>query len=246
MITSFKLDLILNHNNNLPMGILPYCLTLLLFIPSLSQNNRPCDVPTISVSSKGTASGTPDTATFNVEVQTTSSTSLQATQSSNTKLAQVTQILSNNKIPSTDIQISALTISPKYDYSQGNYPYPVIGQDASISLTVIVNTIDPNGTAIGTLYDQLSGVNGVLISGLSFDIKNKTSLKRVARAQAYSEAIVKAQQFALLSGYKVGSPQLINEQASFISPIIPLQRAFAVAQSTTSPTVGTAVATGSF
>lgn len=124
-------------------------------------------------------------------------------------MAQVNQILNSNNISSNNIQTSSLDISPQYDYS-GSYPYPIIGQRASTSVSVKILNIDANGTSVGKLYDQLSNIDGVTINGLSFDIQNKTPLKTRARASAYQQAQASAAQFAVLGGYNLGSPQMIS------------------------------------
>jgi uncharacterized protein YggE len=61
-------------------------------------------VPVIEVTGQGTASGTPDTASFTVQISTTSNTSLQAAQTTNNKMSQVTQILRANGVDAIDIQ----------------------------------------------------------------------------------------------------------------------------------------------
>lgn len=114
-------------------------------------------------------------------------------------------------MPAANIQTSSLSISPKYDYSSSRYPYPIIGQEASTSVSVKINNIDANGSAVGTLYDQLSNIDGVSINGLSFDIQNKSSLRTSARAQAYQQARTTATQFSSFGGYNLGQPQLISE-----------------------------------
>lgn len=192
------------------MRILLHILVILIVtMPCLSQTNNTCQVPTISVSAMGSASGTPDTATFSVEIATTAISTIQASQTTNRKISQVLQVLSNNNILSQNIQTSSLTISPQYNYS-GSYPYPITGQQATTSVNVKVNNIDPNGTAVGTLYDQLSGIDGVTITQLAFDISNKTSLQTKARALAYQSAVAKAGQYASYAGYQLGKPQSID------------------------------------
>lgn len=125
-------------------------------------------------------------------------------------MAQVTQILTRNNIAAADIQTSSLTISPKYNYNSQIYPTPIIGQSATTSVQVKVKRISADGSSVGTLYDQLSNIDGVTINNLQFDIENKTSLRSSARAQAYQQAQSTAAQFASFSGYRLGTPQIIN------------------------------------
>lgn len=198
--------------------------TLLAFVSLLNaQNNQSCTIPTITISGQGTASGTPDTATLTVSITTTSNTSLLAAQTTTNKITQVTQILTANSIPAADIQTASLEINPKYDYSTSSYPYPIIGQTASTSVNVKINSINSDGTSVGRLYDQLSNIDGVSINNLQFDIKNKTTLRSRARTLAYQQAQTNAAQFSQFAGFRLGQPQTINEQVTY-SPIIPIYR----------------------
>ena len=98
------------------------------------------------------------------------------------------------------------------------------------------------------MYDQLSNIDGVSITNLQFDIKNKTTLRSRARSIAYQQAQSNAEQFAQFAGFRLGLPQLINEQTSY-SPIIPVfrQQNYALAASMDAvPQVSTSVTTGSF
>lgn len=187
---------------------------LLLILNLVNAQGIQCQGATISAIGKGIVYGTPNMARFSVEISTTSNTSLQAAQTTNNKMAQVLQILSRNNIPSANIQTQSLSISPQYNYSANVYPSPIIGQTASTSVSVRVRNISADGSSVGTLYDQLSNIDGVSIDGLSFDIENKTLLRSQARAQAYQSAKDTASQFANFGGYRLGQPQLINEQST--------------------------------
>lgn len=230
------------------MRILLFAALFALLSLLRAQSNQTCTVPTISVSGQGTTSGTPDTASFTVEIRTTSNTSLLAAQTTTSKITQVTQILTSNSISSSDIQTTSLSISPQYDYSSGSYPYPITGQTASTSVSVKINNINSDGTSVGRLYDQLSNIDGVSISNLQFDIKNKTALRSRARTLAYEQAQSNAAQFASFAGFRLGLPQLINEQTSY-TPVVPIfrqQNFVASAMALDSPQVSTSVTTGSF
>lgn len=57
----------------------------------------------------------------------------------------------------------------------------VYGQIANQYIKIDIPQIDSNGANIGKLIDDLATVNGIILNGLSFDVKNKTSLFYKAR-----------------------------------------------------------------
>ena len=83
------------------------------------------------------------------------------------QINQIQNILAQNNVQKIDIETQAISISPQYDYPNG--VQAVTGQNAQQTLTATIRKINKNGGNLGTLIDQLSAVNGVIINGLNFD-----------------------------------------------------------------------------
>ena len=62
---------------------------------------------------------------------------------------------------------------------------------------------------MGDFIDQLSGIRDVTLSGVHFEISNRTSLLNTARATAFRNARATAEMFANLGGFRLQSIQRI-------------------------------------
>ena len=83
--------------------------------------------------------------------------------------------MTNNKVNSKDIETQSLSIFPQYEYPNGKQQ--LVGQTASQTLKVTVRNIDSKdskGGNVGTLIDQLVGINGIQFNNLIFDKGDKT------------------------------------------------------------------------
>jgi uncharacterized protein YggE len=126
-----------------------------------------CDDFVIQVNGDGKVQLQPDIAILNIGVSVTEKTSSLATKTAATKINQVNGILTANKIRSSDIQTTYLSVNPNFNFSNGNAV--ITGQTASQTLTVTVRNLGINGETIGTLVDLLAEIDGVQINGLTFD-----------------------------------------------------------------------------
>jgi uncharacterized protein YggE len=112
--------------------------------------------------------------------------------------------LQQNGLNSSDYSTSSININPHYSY-QFNQNV-LIGQEASQTLTVVIKNIDSNGGKIGSIIDDVSTINGIIINGVTFDQSNSELGKSAARKAAFQSALTKAQDYASLTGrnlYKV-------------------------------------------
>ena len=89
----------------------------------------------------------------------------------------------------------------------------VLGQIAEQTFSITFPFIDEDGSNIGKLIDELATVNGIVINGLSFDLKDKTELFDNARKQAFGNAFEKAKDYTEALGLSLGS--VLNIRDSF-------------------------------
>lgn len=83
-------------------------------------------------------------------------------------------------------------------YSTSFYVYPntsyvngtsvVVGQIATESFQITIPFSDNNGSNIGIVIDDIATIDGIVLSGLTFDIRNKTEVYQLAREAAYVNA----------------------------------------------------------
>ncbi len=95
-----------------------------------------------------------------------------------------------------------------------------MGQTAQQSLTVTVRKIDKNGGGLGSLIDQLVAVDGVQLSGLTFDKEDKTLAQKYARKLAYNDAKRKALDFADFADRTLGKTlSVVDSSSSSSNPV---------------------------
>lgn len=170
----------------------------------------------ISVTGDGKISAKPDMVQINIGFQELGSTSRQALDKVNEKIASAIQILKANGIPDSDITTDNFNVYTEYDYS--NNSRRIIGQRASQTLSVKVKKIDDKATKAAKIIDELSVVDNVQMNGIVFDIEDKTQLFTQARELAFKKAQQKAEELAKLSGVKLLKPLSISDTTYDVSP----------------------------
>ena len=71
-----------------------------------------------------------------------------------------------------DYSTSSLNLYPQYNYTNGFSV--LIGQQASLSMKVTIGKLNYKNK-VGSIYNALSEVNNITISGLTFDIADKSA-----------------------------------------------------------------------
>jgi uncharacterized protein YggE len=94
----------------------------------------------------------------------------------------------------------------------------LVGQTASQTLTVIV-PINSTGGQVGAIIDKLVTINGVQISGITFDKQDKTNDDTNARKIAYNDAKKKASDYVGFASKTLGAPLQITDQSSNSAPV---------------------------
>ncbi|CAM6001345.1 unnamed protein product [Sphagnum balticum] len=176
----------------------------------LASSQDSCLLNTVSIIGAGQVKVNPDTATFIITVNGEGLNSAQALSNVNTIIAKVTSILKANGIPSANYSTSSISLNPNYNYSSGNAV--LVDQAASQSLTVTIGSLSSSQTLLGNLLTSLGNVNNITIGSLTFLNGNTDSAYSQARQAAFQDAQNKANQYANLSGIKLGSISKIVDQ----------------------------------
>lgn len=184
----------------------------------------------ISTQGTGVVTGTPDTVTVVLGVQTQGD-SAEAALEQNAKLATgLLETLKSNGIEDKDLQTSGLSVYPDYDPSGAISGYQVHNQ---------VTATMRDAANSGKLIDAAAGAAGdaIRVQNLSFSISDDSELLAEARAQAVQQAQQQAQQIADAAGVKLGALRSITEDPGMAWTPYP-ERSFADMAASTPVEVG--------
>lgn len=153
-----------------------------------------------------------------ISVSSSANTSSAALNQLNTKTRQLLQIFNQFSIPLVNIQTTALSLYPQYNYSSGQQA--LVAQKAGQIFSLKITNIS-NGSLIGSLVDAITALNGIVVTRLVFDISNKTDILRIASTNAWNDAYNKAYQYANLSSATLGRAFAIRipNQPSYVTQV---------------------------
>jgi uncharacterized protein YggE len=166
-------------------------------------------VPTgISVSGTGKMTGIPDTLRVNLGVSVTGDTVSAALASANAKAEAVQKSLKGSGVAAKDLQTTGLNIQP--NYISGNGGQAILrGYQVQESLTAVLRNLKTAGAAISAA--AAAGGQATRIDGISLDLEDTSRLVTSARANAFTEARAKAEQYAHAAGVSLGKVMSIQE-----------------------------------
>lgn len=182
--------------------------------PTPGPNNRQ-----VTVVGEGQVQGTPDTLTANVSIEATAPDVTTAmNQTSGRTQAVIDALVNNAKVDRKDISTTSVSLQPQY----GADSSAIIGYRSSNSLAVKIRDL---GSASRTLALIVStGGDATRIDSVNYSIDDDSQLVRDARARAFDDAKARAEQYAELSGLRLGKVISISE-ASGATPPTPMPRA---------------------
>lgn len=166
------------------------------------------------VSAEGKVTTKPDVAFVNAGIRVQAQTVKLAQDQINAVISKVSASVKNLGVEEKDIQTTNYNINPDYDFTTGSQK--IKGYSASTTLAIKVKDIDKINNVIDAATQ--SGANE--ISGINFDIDDKTKAENEARQKAVSEAKLKAENAAKIAGFKLG--RIINYFETTNSPIQPI------------------------
>ena len=162
---------------------------------------------------KGEVYAAPDMATLSISLSKTAPTTKEAQNFVATKMSEVQSLLKNFPIKAEDIQTQNITIGTEYDYGFGGGERKVKGYTATYAMALTLRELDAKkAKVLEDLINTLSGIEGVGIESLSYDIRDKTDLFRQARSLAMEKAKQKAKELAKLGGVRIGKPIALSEE----------------------------------
>ena len=151
---------------------------------------------------------TPDTALLNIGVEAQASTGAAAMSLLDERSTALTDALTAAGIAADDLQTTGLNLYSTYS-DDGT---TVTGYVASLQVNATIHDIDTVGSVIDAAQTAVG--EGLTLGGVSFSFADPESVLGQARADAVSNAGVKAQQLADAAGVSLGAVVSIVEGSS--------------------------------
>lgn len=185
--------------------------------PTTVNQAAPVTPRTISVSGAGQAFLVPDIAYIYLGVHTESPTASEAVTENNAQTEKMIQALTDFGIDAKDIRTTNFSIWPNDKYD------PQTGAPTGEKTYMVDNTVYVTVRALDTLGDLLDTVIAAganTVNSIQFDVADKDTALKDARAEAVKDAQAKAQELAEASGLSLGEVQSIefidNQQYPFL------------------------------
>ncbi|HYL41184.1 MAG TPA: SIMPL domain-containing protein [Candidatus Binatus sp.] len=175
--------------------------------PSATAPTGAASEHTIAVTGTGQVFITPDTADLRLGVTSTASTVKAARSAAAASMTAVIASLRKLGIADRDIQTSALSLQPTYDYSTPGTTPRVTGYTLGNTLAVTVRNLDVLGDAIdGALASGATSLDGV-----TFRVADETAAETQARQAAMADASAKAKALAAAAQVTITGVASISE-----------------------------------
>lgn len=169
---------------------------------------------TFDVNGEGKVTAVPDIASVSVGIRSQGSTVKSAQEQINSVINKVSDAVKGLGIDKKDIQTTNYSVYPDYDYSKS--PQRIKGYSASTSLSIKVKDMDK----VNNVIDAATANGANEVSGISFEVNDKTKAENEAREKAVADAKFKAENAAKIAGFKLG--RIINYSESFGGGPIPI------------------------
>lgn len=185
----------------------------LMALSLVSCNSNKQEIPdSVTVSGIGMTQAQPDVARINVSSTHTAPTTREAKKAVEQTMTQILKILQEEKVEGKDIKTLALDYWVEYDYINGRRVR--VGQRADQTIAVTVHNLINAPERLVSILDKIVSLKNVEVRDIDFDIEDKTDLFKQSRELAYQKAFEKAQQYAKLSGRKLGQVLTMSEKSS--------------------------------
>jgi hypothetical protein len=165
---------------------------------------------TLTVNGTGKVYLTPDIAYITIGVHTEDENATKAVADNNTQTQKVIDVLKSEGIAEKDIQTTNFSIYPQKEYDSEGKPTGKIVYIVDNSVYVTVRDLDKVGDVLDATVQ--AGANN--ISGIQFDVADKSAALSQARKSAVEDAEAKAQELASAAGVSLGAVQTISESTS--------------------------------
>ncbi|MBV8182712.1 MAG: SIMPL domain-containing protein [Mycobacterium sp.] len=184
-----------------------------------SHSGRVGDNPRqVTVVGSGQVQGVPDTLTADVGIEFTAPDVTAAMNQTNDRQQAVINALTGAGVDRKDISTTEVSLQPQYDSTGG----AITGYRAGNSIRVKIHPADSASHVLAVIVG--AGGDATRINSVSYSIADDSQLVKDARARAFQDAKDRAQQYAQLSGLKLGKIISISETSGAAATMAPAPR----------------------
>ena len=169
----------------------------------------------VTVVGSGQVQGVPDTLTADVGIEFTAPDVTLAMNQTNDRQQAVINALRGTNVDRKDISTTEVSLRPQYDSSGGT----ITGYRADNSIRVKIHPADSASHVLAVIVG--AGGDATRINSVSYSIADDSQLVKDARARAFQDAKNRAEQYAQLSGLKLGTVISISEASGGASTAPP-------------------------
>jgi uncharacterized protein YggE len=162
---------------------------------------------TITVSTEGMTTATPDEADINFSVLTQGTDPQTLSNNNNMKMSAVLQFVSSQGIASSDIATTGYDLEPNYQWDKNTNRNFITGYTLTQTVQVKIRDLTKVAAVLGGLAPL--GVNQ--IGGVNFTFQDPNKFVAIARGDALAKAADQAGQMAGQAGASLGEVVNINE-----------------------------------
>ncbi len=163
----------------------------------------------VTVFGSGQVQGVPDTLTADVSIEFTAPDVTAAMNQTNDRQQAVINALVGAGLDRKDISTTEVALQPQYNLPEPNASATISGFRATNAIRVKIHPTDTASRMLALIVG--TGGDATRISSVSYSIADDSQLVKDARARAFNDAKSRAEQYAELSGLRLGSVLSISE-----------------------------------
>ncbi|MDT5014964.1 MAG: uncharacterized protein QOD39_1124 [Mycobacterium sp.] len=171
----------------------------------------------VTVVGAGEVQGTPDTLNVNASIEFVADDVTGAMNQTSARQQAVIDALVGAGVDRTDINTSQVSLQPQFTSGDSN---TIDGYRASNSIDVKLRELDKASQALALIVS--TGGDATRINSVNYSIEDDSQLVRDARTRAFEDAKDRAQQYAQLSGLRLGDVISISEASGSTPPPPPM------------------------
>lgn len=180
----------------------------------------------VTVVGAGEVQGSPDTLTIDVGIEFVAPDVATAMNQTNERQHFLIDALTEAGVDETDINTTQVSLQPQYT-SEPGVPAAITAYRATNAIRVKIRELDSASEALALIIS--TGGDATRLNAVNYTIENDSQLVRDARARAFNDAKDRAEQYAQLSGLKLGNVISVSEAPDTDQPSPrPAQRAMNV------------------
>lgn len=176
---------------------------------SHNSGSRGADPRQVTVFGSGQVQGVPDTLIADVGIQVTAADVTSAMNQTNDRQQAVIDALVGAGLDRKDIRTTRVTVAPQYSNPEPAGTATITGYRADNDIEVKIHPTDAASRLLALVVS--TGGDATRISSVSYSIGDDSQLVKDARARAFQDAKNRADQYAQLSGLRLGKVISISE-----------------------------------